>query len=115
MFLRCLTTPDPRQAMDLDSLIHQLNNVEPKAINWQALADCSAPPPPVSSKEEHQSATATTPGPALNQPAAGWSLATDLQDRLCAYLQAENLAGDQAAATRILNEALDTWLRARGA
>lgn len=115
MFLRCLTTPDPRQAMDLDSLIHQLNNVEPKAINWQALADCSAPPSAASSKDGNQAATATSPGSALNQPSAGWSIATDLQDRLCAYLRAENLAGDQAAATRILNEALDTWLSARGA
>ena len=115
MFLRCLTTPGPRQAMDLDSLIHQLNNVEPKAINWQALADCSAPPPASSGKDGNQAATATSPGSALDQPAAGWPIATDLHDRLCAYLREQTLDAEPAAATRILNEALDTWLRARGA
>jgi len=90
--------------MDLDALINQLNRVEPEAINWRAMADLSAAPADVAAQDADRALEAA---PLVLEPA--------LLQRLGTWLHDQNQAGDPVAKTRILNQALEAWLIAKGA
>lgn len=100
-------SPPGCQAMDLNALIHQLNNVEPETINWRALADCTGPAKPGGSTPETH--TTTT----VESAAPTWVIEAPLLQRLQAHLGVASLDGQQTVITDILNAALRDWLQAR--
>lgn len=89
--------------MDLDALIHQLNNVEPEAINWRALADCTG----------NQNASEAGTPITVEAAAPSWVIEASLLERLQNHLGLPSIDGQQAVITGILNAGLQDWLQAR--
>lgn len=90
--------------MDLDALIDQLNTVEPKSINWKALADST------SSGE-----TATPSDQPITQAEPTWVIEASRLARLQVHLGPLSAEEQRTRITAILHEALDNWLQAHQA
>ena len=91
--------------MDLDRLIQHLNTVEPRAMDWRALAD--------STSQQGQTSHSTAGEPAATT--APFTIEAGLLQRLRSHLGDQAAPERQASIQRIVNQALEDWLQARGA